>query len=105
MAIVAARMYLPAGHGVYYTSKGSVVYALAMGWPEGNSLLLRTPVPSAHVAVSMLGCDKPMAWVRSHRPLGILRRTLDLPDRPPESFLRPSCPNRNALKPSLCSSE
>ena len=75
-------LYLPAGHGVYYTSKGSVVYALAMGWPEGNSLLLRTPVPSAHVAVSMLGCDKPMTWVRSHRPLGILRRTLDLTANP-----------------------
>ena len=83
MIIVPARMYLPAGHGVYYTAKGSVVYALAMGWPEGNSLLLRTPVPSAHVAVSMLGCDKPMTWVRSHRrPLGILRRTLDLTAHP-----------------------
>eukprot|EP01045_Picozoa_sp_COSAG04_P030508 COSAG04_NODE_5326_length_1655_cov_1.688303_2_plen_101_part_00 len=100
MTTVPARMYLPAGHGVYYTSKGSVVYALAMGWPEGNSLLLRTPVPSAHVAVSMLGCDKPMTWVRSHRPLGILRKTLDL-----TAHLSAPCPNRNALKPSLCSSE
>ena len=33
-----------------------------MGWPTGNRLVLNTPNPTAHVTVTMLGCDKPMTW-------------------------------------------
>ena len=50
------------GHGVYYTAKGSVVYAFSMGWPIGNRLSLNVPTPTAHVAVTMLGCTKPMQY-------------------------------------------
>ena len=50
------------GRGVYYTAKGSVVYAFAMGWPTGNRLALRIPKPTAHVTVSLLGCEKPMKY-------------------------------------------
>lgn len=48
------------GHGVYYTAKGSVVYAFSMGWPTNNRLSLSVPKPEEHVAVTLLGCDKPM---------------------------------------------
>ena len=50
------------GRGVYYTAKGSVVYAFAMGWPTGSRLALRIPKPTAHVTVSLLGCEKPMKY-------------------------------------------
>ena len=41
--------------GVYYTAKGSVVYAFSMGWPKHNRLQLLTPKPTGHVAVTMVG--------------------------------------------------
>jgi hypothetical protein len=50
------------GHGVYYTAKGSVVYAFSMGWPTNNRLSLNVPKPTAHVAVTLLGCEKPMQY-------------------------------------------
>ena len=49
-------------HGVYYTAKGSTVYAIALGWPAGNVLTLHEPLHSASTRVEMLGCDKPMSW-------------------------------------------
>lgn len=84
------------GHGVYYTAsrtstpevngnanrnlssdaqgtssadtgnEASVVYAIAMEWPTGNELMLRTPRPSAGTSVEMLGVKKPISW----RPAG-----------------------------------
>eukprot|EP01043_Picozoa_sp_COSAG02_P032542 COSAG02_NODE_2178_length_9588_cov_5.985141_3_plen_118_part_00 len=50
------------GRGVYYTAKGSVVYAFSMGWPASNRLSLAVPKPTAHVAVTLLGCDKSMKY-------------------------------------------
>jgi hypothetical protein len=58
------------GHGVYYTASNSrVVYAISMGWPNGNKLALRTPKPSAHTTVEMLGCTKQVTWRPSGQPV------------------------------------
>merc|ERR1712159_962847 len=32
-------------HGVYYTQKGGIIYAISLGWPQGNVLALRSPIP------------------------------------------------------------
>lgn len=48
--------------GVYYTAKGSVVYAFSMAWPKANKLQLMVPNPTAHVTATMLGTDMPMKW-------------------------------------------
>merc|ERR1712216_1071118 len=52
-------------HGVYYTaskSSPSLVYAHSLDWPDHNQLVLRVPVPTKELKVTMLGSSKPMAW-------------------------------------------
>lgn len=54
-------------NGVMYTaaaaSAGSnAVYAISLGWPVDNELRLRIPITTVDTKVTMLGCNKSMAW-------------------------------------------
>ena len=59
-------------HGIYYTAKGSVVYAFAMAWPTNNRLVLNVPVvpTGAHVDVTLLGCQKQIKYERRGNSVG-----------------------------------
>ncbi|XP_060640215.2 tissue alpha-L-fucosidase [Anolis sagrei] len=46
----------------WYTSKGTVVYAIFLTWPENSVLQLSSPVPSASTQVTMLGVSAPLKW-------------------------------------------
>lgn len=50
------------GYGVYYTARGSSVYAFALDWPEENKLVLTQPKPSPSTVVTMLGSNKNITW-------------------------------------------
>jgi alpha-L-fucosidase len=53
---------------IRFTTKGPVLYAIALGWPEDGQLVVRSLAKPAGeninniTAVSLLGCDGPVAW-------------------------------------------
>ncbi|KAM9255939.1 tissue alpha-L-fucosidase [Cariama cristata] len=50
---------------VWYTSKGPVVYAIFLTWPQDNVLELSSPTPSPATQVTMLGFAGTLKWQRS----------------------------------------
>lgn len=46
---------------VCYTTKGSVMYAIAIEYPQ-DELVLNIPKPADNVKVTLLGCDKILPW-------------------------------------------
>ncbi|XP_054251216.1 tissue alpha-L-fucosidase [Indicator indicator] len=52
-------------HMVWYTSKGPVVYAIFLIWPQDNILELSSPVPSQATQVTMLGFARTLKWQKS----------------------------------------
>jgi len=60
---------------IRFTTKGPVLYAIAMGWPEGGKLVVRslaaTDDAKANVirSVSLLGSDEKLAWKQT--PYGL----------------------------------
>jgi alpha-L-fucosidase len=40
---------------VWYTLKGSTVYAIVLSWPTNNAVVLTQPIPSSKTTVTMLG--------------------------------------------------
>lgn len=63
---------------VWYTSKGAVVYAIFLTWPQNSVLQLSAPTPSPATQVSMLGLAGALQWREA--PEGLL---VDLPAVPP----------------------
>ncbi|NP_001279640.1 tissue alpha-L-fucosidase precursor [Callorhinchus milii] len=55
---------------VWYTSKGSAVYATFLNWPETNTLTLQSPEVTSTTQVTMLGVSQPLKWSHSS-PKGI----------------------------------
>ncbi|XP_053123094.1 tissue alpha-L-fucosidase [Hemicordylus capensis] len=49
----------------WYTSKGAIVYAIFLTWPERSILKLSSPVSSASTQVTMLGFSEPLKWQAS----------------------------------------
>ena len=49
---------------IRFTTKGDVLYAIALGWPEDGKLLVRTlAAPAGKIeSVSLLGCAAPLRW-------------------------------------------
>jgi alpha-L-fucosidase len=47
-------------HGVYYTTKGSDVFAITMAWPAKGVLSLQVPKPTASATATMLGLTAPI---------------------------------------------
>ncbi|XP_072211563.1 tissue alpha-L-fucosidase isoform X2 [Excalfactoria chinensis] len=64
---------------VWYTSKGAVVYAIFLTWPQNSVLQLSAPAPSPATQVSMLGLAGTLRWWQPPGE-GLL---VALPDVPP----------------------
>ncbi|KAJ6655628.1 hypothetical protein lerEdw1_004980 [Lerista edwardsae] len=47
---------------IWYTSKGNVVYAIFLRWPDDCVLNLQSPVSSASTKVTLLGFSTPLKW-------------------------------------------
>nr|XP_059872081.1 tissue alpha-L-fucosidase isoform X2 [Delphinus delphis] len=47
---------------VWYTSKGSAVYAIFLHWPEDGILSLKSPITTSTTEVTMLGIEKYLKW-------------------------------------------
>uniref|UniRef100_A0A8C0CIJ8 Alpha-L-fucosidase n=1 Tax=Balaenoptera musculus TaxID=9771 RepID=A0A8C0CIJ8_BALMU len=47
---------------VWYTSKGSAVYAIFLHWPEDGILSLKSPITTSTTEVTMLGIEKHLKW-------------------------------------------
>ncbi|XP_038656660.1 tissue alpha-L-fucosidase-like [Scyliorhinus canicula] len=56
---------------IWYTSKGSSVYAVFTKWPTDNILNLQSPKSSPDTKVTMLGIPEPLKW-RNYPGQGIL---------------------------------
>ncbi|XP_043573744.1 tissue alpha-L-fucosidase-like [Chiloscyllium plagiosum] len=56
---------------VWYTSKGSSIYAMFIKWPTDNTLKLESPISSSSTKVIMLGVPAPLKW-KASSPKGIL---------------------------------
>ncbi len=61
---------------VRFTSKGDVLYAIALGWPETGTITIKTLAEAAAdlgkiASVQMLGSDEPVKWKRSASGLEI----------------------------------
>ncbi|XP_051892538.1 tissue alpha-L-fucosidase-like [Pristis pectinata] len=50
---------------IWYTSKGSSVYAVFTKWPTDNTLQLDSPKTSLNTTVTMLGIPRPLKWKTS----------------------------------------
>ncbi|XP_078423142.1 tissue alpha-L-fucosidase-like isoform X2 [Cetorhinus maximus] len=50
---------------IWYTSKGSSVYAVFTKWPTDNVLKLESPKSSSSTKVTMLGIPEPLKWKSS----------------------------------------
>ncbi|XP_072103523.1 tissue alpha-L-fucosidase-like isoform X3 [Mobula birostris] len=50
---------------IWYTSKGSSVYAVFTKWPTDNTLKLDSPKTSPSTTVTMLGIPQPLKWKTS----------------------------------------
>ncbi|XP_010224660.1 PREDICTED: tissue alpha-L-fucosidase-like [Tinamus guttatus] len=66
-------------NSVWYTSKGPVVYAIFLTWPQDSLLKLASPVPSPDLQVTMLGLAGALEWQKSPDK-GVL---ITLPHVPP----------------------
>ena len=72
------------GEDVRFTARGSTLYAIALAWPEGGRLLLRSlgrgrdPAPAGIESVALLGSSESPRWTWDATGLAI-----DLPERPP----------------------
>ncbi|XP_036770592.2 tissue alpha-L-fucosidase isoform X1 [Manis pentadactyla] len=49
---------------VWYTSKGSDVYAFFLYWPENGILILQTPVTTSATQIRLLGVEKDLKWTK-----------------------------------------
>ncbi|XP_052554654.1 tissue alpha-L-fucosidase isoform X2 [Tympanuchus pallidicinctus] len=47
---------------IWYTSKGAVVYAIFLTWPQNSVLQLSVPIPSPATQVTMLGFAGTLQW-------------------------------------------
>ncbi|XP_078093949.1 tissue alpha-L-fucosidase-like [Mustelus asterias] len=52
---------------IWYTSKGTSVYAVFINWPSDNVLELESPKSSSNTKVTMLGISEPLKWTSSPR--------------------------------------
>ncbi|XP_005607412.1 tissue alpha-L-fucosidase isoform X2 [Equus przewalskii] len=67
---------------VWYTSKGSTVYAIFLNWPENGVLSLKSPITTSTTQIVMLGIQKDLKW--STDPVeGLL---ILLPQLPPSAL-------------------
>jgi alpha-L-fucosidase len=67
------------GQGVFYTSKGANVYAIAMAWPAKGVLTFQVPKPTTNqVTAILLGCDVPIG-AKATVGVGKAGVTLDVP--------------------------
>jgi len=72
---------------IRFTAKGETLYAIALGWPEGGKLTIRTLGKGTRVSsggirgVSLLGCPRKITWRRTAAGLAI-----DLPARKPNDI-------------------
>uniref|UniRef100_A0A8D0AZI6 Tissue alpha-L-fucosidase n=1 Tax=Salvator merianae TaxID=96440 RepID=A0A8D0AZI6_SALMN len=55
-----------ASESVWYTSKGTTVYAIFLTWPEESVLKLASPEPTLSAQVTMLGFSSPLKWQKFH---------------------------------------
>jgi len=69
---------------VYYTSKGSTVYAIATKWPRGNLLQLQSPQTTSGTNVRMLGVEGYLKW--SSPAGGDSGVTVDVPGLTPDKI-------------------
>jgi alpha-L-fucosidase len=58
---------------VWYTQKGTTVYAILLSWPANNQVVLTQPITTSSTSVSMLGFG-PLKWMSG--PKGTLVVTL-----------------------------
>jgi alpha-L-fucosidase len=58
---------------VWYTQKGTTVYAILLSWPANNQVVLTQPITTSSTSVSMLGFG-PLKWMSG--PKGTLLVTL-----------------------------
>lgn len=63
---------------IRFTTKGSTLYAIALGWPEDGKVLVRSlATPAGKIeSVSVLGADKPVTWQQTDEGL-----TVNVPSR------------------------
>ncbi|HVT30225.1 MAG TPA: alpha-L-fucosidase, partial [Lacipirellulaceae bacterium] len=72
---------------IRFTTKGQILYAIALGWPENGKLLIkslscRTRLASGDLrSVQLLGYDGELRWQRTDQGL-----VVSLPDKPPCDF-------------------
>lgn len=67
---------------VWYTSKGSVVYAIFLHWPENGVLNLQSPKTTSSAQITMLGIQKDLKWSTNPHD-GLL---IYLPQLPPSAL-------------------
>ena len=71
-------------HDIRFTTHGSTLYAIAMGWPQTGKLTIKTlaahsdAYPGDIQSISLLGSDSKLTWTRDDAGL-----TINLPDAKP----------------------
>ncbi|XP_012666840.1 tissue alpha-L-fucosidase [Otolemur garnettii] len=76
------RVQLENMTSVWYTSKGSCVYAIFLHWPENGVLSLAFPITTSSTTITMLGIQEDLKW--STDPIkGLL---INLPQLPPSAL-------------------
>jgi alpha-L-fucosidase len=72
------------GQDIRFTARGTTLYAIALAWPEGGRLVVRSlarggeHAPSAVTSVDLLGSAERPRWTWDESGLAV-----DLPARPP----------------------
>ncbi|XP_055958256.1 alpha-L-fucosidase-like [Patella vulgata] len=79
--------------GLWYTKKGTIVYAISFYWPDSFTLNLGAPVTTPTTAVTMLGYSGTISW--KARPTSGIDITL-----PPIPFNKLPCQNAWTFKMS-----
>jgi hypothetical protein len=67
---------------VWYTAKGSQVYAIALSWPSNNLLVLTQPKPSSRTSIVMLGYGPVKYTTNSYGSITIILPALTLGQLP-----------------------
>jgi len=69
---------------LYFTRKGNTLYALVPGWCEDDVLTVRDVRSSANTQISLLGCEKEIAWNQVGDDIEIELKNIGVSDLPCE---------------------
>lgn len=81
---------------LYFTRKGSTLYALVTSWLKSNVLIVKNIRTSSDTQIALLGCTKEIFWKQSGDDIEISLKNIEIQDLPCEHIYTFSLTNYQA---------